>query len=98
MDKFNLFTKLKWLNKYSISLILFFSWVAFFDKYSWLNQFGIERKIYQMNIQKKEYNEKLEAAKIEFEDILKDKEKYAREKYFMYKPGEEVFIIEQEKK
>lgn len=84
----------KWINRYSISLVLFFVWIGIFDKYSWLKQVKVEHKIHTLQEQKKEYEDLLEDAKKEHEDILKNKEKYAREKYFLHKKGEEVFVIE----
>ncbi len=37
---------------------------------------------------------KLAQANEEYVELTTNKEKYAREKYFLSKPGEEVFIIE----
>ncbi|MDG2449177.1 MAG: hypothetical protein P8M34_06050 [Saprospiraceae bacterium] len=84
----------KWINRYSISLVIFVAWIGIFDKFSWFNQVKVEHKIHTLQEQKKEYENLLEKAKIEHEDILKNKEKYAREKYFLHKKGEEVFVIE----
>jgi cell division protein FtsB len=85
----------KWINRYSISIVLFVLWIGVFDKYSWLKQAKVEHKIHTLQQHKNEYENLLEEAKIEHEDILKNKEKYAREKYFLHKKGEEVFVIEQ---
>ena len=84
----------KWINRYSISLVAFVLWIGIFDKYSWMKQMKVDQKIHTLQLRKQEYQNLLEEAKIEHEDILKNKEKYAREKFFMHKEGEEVFVIE----
>ncbi len=84
----------RWVNKYSISIVIFLVWIGIFDKYSWLKQVKVEHKIHTLQQQKKEYEHLLKEAKLEHEDILKNKEKYARENYFLHKKGEEVFVIE----
>ena len=84
----------KWINRYTISIALFVVWIGIFDKYSWLKQVKVEHKIHKLQEQKNEYDLLLEEAKIEYQDILQNKEKYAREKYFLHKEGEEVFVIE----
>jgi hypothetical protein len=94
MFKLKSFITSSWLNKYSISLIVFVLWIGFLDKYSWVKQFRVNQNISKLKDQKEEYIQLLEEAKIEQVDIKKHKEKYAREKYFLHKKGEEVFIIE----
>lgn len=94
MEVFNNGAISKWINRYTISIALFVIWIGIFDKYSWLKQVKVEHKIHNLQEQKKEYEILLEEAKIEYQDILENKEKYAREKYFLHKKGEEVFVIE----
>ena len=94
MTKYKKNTVLKWMNKYSISLFVFVIWIGVFDKYSWVKQINVERKIHILQKQKDDYETLLKEAKIESEDISKNKEKFAREHYFLHKEGEEVFVIE----
>lgn len=50
-----------------------------------------------MKQEKEEYTEKIEQAKKERLDLEVNKEKFAREKYYMKKNNEDVFIIEENK-
>lgn len=84
----------QWINKYSISIVIFILWIGIFDKYSWLKQMKLDDKIHTLQLRKQDYQNLLEEAKIEHEDIMNNKEKYARERFFMHKEGEEVFVIE----
>lgn len=83
-----------WLNKYTISIIAFVLWIGIFDKYSWVKQIKVERKIHKLELKKEEYETMHVEAIKEHEDIMQHKEKYARERYFLHKKGEEVFVIE----
>lgn len=83
-----------YVNKYTISLVAFILWIGIFDKYSWIKQVNVEHKIHKLHDQKEEYEEMLVEAKEGQKDIEEHKEKYAREKYFLHKEGEEVFVIE----
>ncbi|WP_144281708.1 FtsB family cell division protein [Chryseobacterium echinoideorum] len=84
------------LNKYVITIVLFLVWMIFFDKTSFL-------VIHELNGEINKYEEQLEYYKSEYEKNDKfykklmnnksEKEKYARENYFMKKPNEEIFIL-----
>lgn len=84
------------LNKYVITIVLFLVWMIFFDKTSFL-------VIHELNGKINKYEEQLEYYKSEYEKNDKfykklmnnksEKEKYARENYFMKKPNEEIFIL-----
>lgn len=84
----------RWINKYSISAVLFFAWIIFFDKYNLMTQWQLRQTVSQMEESKEEYDELLVQTLIQKEDIEENKERYAREKYFMHRPDEDVFIIE----
>ena len=82
-------------NIYAIIGLIFFIWMVFLDTNSLVNFIGLKKKLDRLE------NEK---TKLEIE-ILKDKElikklndsieieKYGREKYFLKKKNEDVFII-----
>lgn len=84
------------LNKYVIAICLFLVWMIFFDKTSFL-------VINELNGEINKYEEQLAYYKSEYEKNDKfykklmnnksEKEKYARENYFMKKPNEEIFIL-----
>jgi len=84
------------LNKYVLTICLFLVWMVFFDKTSFL-------VINELNGEINKYEEQLEYYKTEYEkndtfykklmNNKSEKEKYARENYFMKKPNEEIFIL-----
>ncbi|USL95431.1 septum formation initiator family protein [Riemerella anatipestifer] len=84
------------LNKYVITIVAFFVWMIFFDNTSFL-------VIRDLNSEIKKYEEQLDYYKTEYEKndaFYKklmfnrgEKEKFARENYFMKKSNEEIFIL-----
>ena len=83
-----------WYNKYMLSMILFVVWISFFDKNNLLVQYKLSQKVERLDNEKDLYDQKLELARAEKEDLENNKERYAREKYFAKKDNEEVYIIE----
>jgi len=83
-------------NKYVITLVGFLVWMVFFDSTSFLviNELNGEIKRYenQLDFYKTEY-EKNDKFFRKLMNNKQEKEKYARENYFMKKPNEEIFIL-----
>jgi hypothetical protein len=82
-------------NKYFLVLVIFFAWMIFFDRHDFLTQFQLQRSVNKMEREKEEYTEKIEQAKKDRLDLEVNKEKFAREKYYMKKNNEDVFIMEE---
>lgn len=84
------------LNKYFITIFLFLGWMIFFDSTSFLviNELNGEINKYeeQLAYYKSEYQKNDEFYK-KLMNNKTEKEKYARENYFMKKPNEEIFIL-----
>ncbi|MCA9132400.1 MAG: septum formation initiator family protein [Planctomycetales bacterium] len=85
-------------NKYYLILVLFFGWMIFFDKHDLLTQFRLQKAVNKMEQDKEEYLDKIEQAKQDRLDLEVNKEKFAREQYYMHKSGEEVYIMVEEDK
>lgn len=83
-----------WYNKYLLSMVMFLVWVTFFDKNNLYNQYRLSQNLEKLEEDKIELEQKLETALVERENLKNNKERYAREKYFVKKDNEEVFIIE----
>ncbi|MCB9287944.1 MAG: hypothetical protein H6560_11555 [Lewinellaceae bacterium] len=81
-------------NKYFLVLAFFFFWMIFVDKHDFLTQWRLQRAVDQMQYEKEQYIEKIEKAKKDRLDLEVNKEKFAREQYYMKKSNEDVFIIE----
>jgi cell division protein FtsB len=85
------------LKKTYIIIILFFVvWMTFFDTNSLLMHFELNQKIKKLKNQKIYYQNEIKKDSTSINEIESDSgiEKYAREKLFMKKENEEIFLIE----
>jgi cell division protein FtsB len=84
-------------NKYLIVTAIFLVWVFFFAQYDLMSQKNQKDELKAME-QKIEYLEKEVTALQEEKNLLKNDsitlEKYAREKYYMKKNNEDVFVFD----
>ena len=84
------------LTKYVITIFLFLIWMIFFDNTSFLvvNELNGEINKYskQLAYYKEEYKKNDDFYR-KLMDNKSEKEKFARENYFMKKPNEEIFIL-----
>ena len=81
---------------YGIIIILFIFWMIFFDSNSLIIHSELNNDIKELNEQKTYYEKEIAKDNIELEMIQSDSglEKYAREKLFMKKDNEGIFLIE----
>lgn len=83
-------------NKYLVTIVLFLVWMIFFDSTSFLviNELNQEVDKYEQQLQfyKEEYKKNDDFYK-KLMNNKNEKEKFARENYFMKKPNEEIFIL-----
>jgi len=87
----------KWINKFSLVTIFFIVWVVFFDKHNVFTQQKLKNTIHKMEEEKQVLNDQIAQALEDKKDLQNDPEKFAREKYHMHQPDEEVTIIEKDK-
>ncbi len=80
-------------NKYGIVFIIFVAWMTFFDSQNVFVQYSLSQRIENLEKEKLEFWAKYEKTEQERNYINNDIEKFAREKYYMHKKNEEVFII-----
>ena len=83
-------------NKYILTGLVFALWLLLFDKHKIFEQFRLQRSIIQLKNDKENFINKIGEAKREGELLRKNGEAIAREKYFMSKKGEDIFIISEE--
>lgn len=83
-------------NRYFLVSILFLAWMVFFDKHDILTQYRLQQSLDHLEMDRTYYQEKIEMAKADKADIERDKEKFAREHYYMQKDDEDVFIFVEE--
>lgn len=90
-----------WLkNKYVITLVVFVVWISFFDQNNFITQYDYIKELHSLEKDKAYFIEELTKTKQELNDLTTNPvtlEKFAREKYFMKKDNEEIFVFEQEK-
>ena len=85
-------------NKYLLISLLFAVWMLFLDNYSYMDQRQINKQIDELQDNKKYYQDEIKKDNQSIK-LLKNQdqvEKYAREKYYMKRENEEVYIIEYE--
>ena len=93
-------TQKKWFkiltNTYVLVVSIFVIWMAFFDTNSFLIHRELQQEINKLE-QQREFLQQEIARDQELLEQLRDPgelEKYAREKYYMKKDKEEIFLIE----
>ena len=83
-------------NFYVASATGFLVWMLFFDTNDLITQIRQRHKLSQLESEKEYYSEKIEEVREDRRELLSNPkllEKFAREKYLMKKPGEEVFVL-----
>ena len=83
-------------NKYVWVLLFFCTWMLFLDNYSYFDHRILDTEINDLENNKKYYQEEIKKD-LENIKLLKNPdqiEKYAREKYYMKKDSEYIYIIE----
>ena len=84
-------------NKYSLSLILFFAWILFFDSNNLIDRSISLKRMHQLEKDKIFYEEKITEDRAKLDELDSNPanlEKFAREQYLMKKDGEDIFIVE----
>ncbi|PIF06720.1 MAG: septum formation initiator [Draconibacterium sp.] len=87
-----------WGNKYLVFTILFLAWIIFFDEYSIVSHNKNKKRLKGLIEQKEFYKKQIISDKQKLKDLNsgpENLERFAREQYYMSKPDEEVFIVEE---
>ena len=84
------------LNKYVIVSAFFVTWILFLDNYSYLDHRVLNKEIDELEDNKVYYQEEIKKDKDQIKKLKNPAqiEKYAREKYYMKKDSEDIYIIE----
>jgi cell division protein FtsB len=83
-------------NKYVWVLLFFIIWMLFLDNYSYFDHRFLNKQIDELETNKEYYQEEIKKDEQSIK-LLKNPnqiEKYAREKYYMKKDSEDIYIIE----
>ena len=85
-------------NFYGITAVLFVVWMLFLDSNNLITRFQLTNKLSTLENEREYYEEKIKEVEKDRQELFGDAslvEKFAREKYLMKKPTEEIFIIEE---
>lgn len=86
-------------NFYFLTGSIFLLWMLFLDSNNLIARYQLTSKLSSMENEKEYYEEKIQEVEKDREELFGDAdlvEKFAREKYLMKKPTEEIFIIEED--
>ncbi|NDP26662.1 MAG: septum formation initiator family protein [Flavobacterium sp.] len=83
-------------NKYVWVLLFFSTWMIFLDNYSYFDHRFLDKQIDELEDNKEYYQQEIKKDQENIKQLKNpdQTEKYAREKYFMKKDSEDVYIIE----
>lgn len=84
-------------NRYLLALTAFTIWIIFFDENNMFVQRQRTKDLNELKTKIDYYRNQVDLTKKELKDLQNDPatlEKYAREKYFMKRDNEEVFVVD----
>ena len=83
-------------NKYIWSLLFFITWMLFLDNYSYFDHRVLDNQIEELEANKTYYQEEIKKDEAQIKQLKNPEqvEKYAREKYYMKKDSEDIYLIE----
>jgi cell division protein DivIC len=83
-------------NKYVWVLLFFSTWMIFLDNYSYFDHRVLDNQIDELDDNKNYYQQEIKKDQEKIKQLKNPEqiEKYAREKYYMKKDSEDIYIIE----
>ena len=84
-------------NKYISSIIVFVVWISFFDRNDLWTQLDRKHELQKLETSKEFYEKEIATTKKDLMDLNNNPavlEKFAREKFYLKKANEEIFIID----
>ncbi|TRO66862.1 FtsB family cell division protein [Christiangramia sabulilitoris] len=83
-------------NKYVLISLVFLGWMFFLDTNSWFIHHELDQEINELQDNKKYYQTEIAKDKAVIEKLQDsvELEKFARQKYYMKRPDEDIYIIE----
>ena len=81
-------------NKYLLTFAVFAVYISFFDHYSLLKRHHLNETLAELERDKLQYERVIEEAENLQRTISADEERFARERYYMRRADEDVFVVE----
>ena len=94
----NLLNLLK--NKFFIAGMAFIVWMLFFDRNDLASQYEYRTRVQKLEEEKEFYTVEIEKADSELKELttnIQSLEKFARERYYMKRENEDVYVVVDEK-
>ena len=85
-------------NKYLLTIVGFAVWMLFFDRNDFISQLSRYEKLSELKTNTAYFDKKIETARAELEKRKTDPSAYeriAREKYYMKKDNEDIFLFDE---
>ena len=83
-------------NKYFLTAVGLVAFMVFIDRHDVLTQIRLQRAVNKLEQDKIFYQEQIEREEQQRLDMELNSERFAREKYYMQRNNEDVFIIQDE--
>lgn len=83
-------------NKYVFTPLAFIIWLSFFDKNDFISEYTSRQQLKSLRQDKQFYLDEIKENKEKLNELMSSPanlEKFAREKYYMKKDDEDVFVI-----
>ncbi len=87
-------------NKYLIASVAFIIWMVFFDRNDMTSQLDFRSKANKLEEEKDFYNKEIAKAEKDLQELTTNPdrlEKFARERYYMRRDKEDVYVVIDEK-
>jgi len=86
-----------WLkNRYAFTILVFLVFLLFFDQNNLITQYDYRKQLEKLETEKEYFNQEITKTRKELNELTQNPatlEKFAREKYYMKKDNEEVFVF-----
>lgn len=83
-------------NKYLLSVVIFIIWIAFFDRNDLFTQYDRKQELQKLQTSTEFYEKEILTTKKDLMDLNNNPavmEKFAREKFYLKRPNEEIFLV-----
>jgi len=83
-------------NKYLLSIVIFVVWVSFFDRNDLFTQYDRKQELQKLETSAEFYEKEILTTKKDLMELNTNPavmEKFAREKFYLKRPNEEIFLV-----
>lgn len=83
-------------NKYLLTLVVFVVWISFFDRNDLFTQWNRKKELDKLEAGQLYYEQEIDKTRKDLTELDNNPvilEKIAREKFYLKKPGEDVFVL-----